>query len=397
VKGRIDVGSAITIGKMQDGLVAFSCDDLSIRILDAEAPSGRIVRELWGHSNRITDFVPLFVAVILLQVFSPTTSWIISVSLDSTLRVWDLPTGFLISAIQLPSVATAIAFSPSGEFLATTHVGSLAIHLWSNRSQFRTIPIRRIKEEDIPTLQELLPSVVGGRGEGVLAGAFDDVEDEQDDDIYASSTVDQLSEELLTLSFQPRTKMWSLLNLEAIRRRNRAKEPIKQPEKAPFFLPSLKDATKTREGVEQPLPIASSDNQPKSRILRFQDPHIESEFSKLLHMHDYAGLVPHMATLTPSQLDYSIRTMNLLSPFTEPICFVKALTEHARVKKDFELVQAWMLAFLRIQQDWLVQMRDVDAIREVLKKWEEVHRVERYRIGEIVGYVSGVLAFIRGI
>jgi len=386
IKGQIDLGSAVTIGKMQNGLVALSCDDLSIRVLDCETPSGRVVRELWGHSNRITDFV-----------FSPTSTWIISLSLDSTLRVWDLPTGFLISAVRLPSIATAIAFSPSGEFLATAHVGSLGIHLWSNRSQFRTIPVRRINEEDIPSLGETLPSISGRQGEGVLEGAFDEEDISEDEDISGMSTVDQLSEELLTMSLQPRQKMWSLLNLEAIRRRNRAREPIKQPEKAPFFLPSLKDSTKTREGVEQPALKPITDDAPKSRIIRLQDNQVESEFTRLLNSDDHEELIQHMTTLTPSQLDYHLRTMNLLSPYTEPITYVKAMIEHLRTKRDFELVQAWMLAFLRIQQDWLVQVRDEEGIREVMKEWEEAHRTERERIAEIVGYVGGVLGFIRGI
>jgi U3 small nucleolar RNA-associated protein 21 len=58
-KGRIDFGSAITIGRMQGGLLAVACDDLSIRIIDVETPGGRVVRELWGHANRVTDFVRL--------------------------------------------------------------------------------------------------------------------------------------------------------------------------------------------------------------------------------------------------------------------------------------------------------------------------------------------------
>jgi len=319
------------------------------------------------------------------------------VSLDSTLRVWDMPTGFLISAVRLPSIATAIAFSPSGEFLATTHVGSLAIHLWSNRSQFRTIPVRRINEEDIPTLNESLPSISGREGEGVLEGAFDEGESSEDEEINGISSVDQLSEDLLTMSLQPRTKMWSLLNLEAIRRRNRAREPIKAPEKAPFFLPSLKDSTKVREGVTDNPPTLTSNDAPKSHILRFQDKKAESDFTRLLYSNQSDALVTHLTTLTPSQLDYSLRTMNLLSPFTEPVNFVLAMTTHLKTRRDFELVQAWMLAFLRIQQDWLVQVRDVDEIKEVMKEWEEVHRVERERIGNVVGYVGGVLGFIRGI
>ena len=308
-----------------------------------------------------------------------------------------MPTGFLISAVRLPSIATAIAFSPSGEFLATTHVGSLAIHLWSNRSQFRTIPVRRISEEDIPTLNESLPSISGREGEGVLEGAFDQEESSEEEEINGISSVDQLSEDLLTMSLQPRTKMWSLLNLEAIRRRNRAREPIKAPEKAPFFLPSLKDATKVREGVADDLPALTSNDTPKSHILRFQDQRVESDFTRLLYLNESEALVQHLTTLTPSQLDYSLRTMNLLSPFTEPVNFVTSMTAQLKTRRDFELVQAWMLAFLRIQQDWLVQVRDVDEIREAIKEWEQVHRVERERIGNVVGYVGGVLGFIRGI
>jgi len=122
-----------------------------------------------------------------------------------------------------------------------------------------------------------------------------------------------------------------------------------------------------------------------------------SPHSSSVHAPDSEALIIHLSTLSPSQLDYSLRTMNLLSPFTEPVNFVLAMTTHLKTRRDFELVQAWMLAFLRIQQDWLVQVRDVDEIREVMKKWEEVHRVERERIGNVVGYVGGVLGFIRGI
>lgn len=63
IKGKIDVGTAITVGKMQGGLVAFASDDLCIRVVDFETPGGRVVRELWGHSNRITDFVSFILSL----------------------------------------------------------------------------------------------------------------------------------------------------------------------------------------------------------------------------------------------------------------------------------------------------------------------------------------------
>lgn len=36
-------------------LLAVACDDLGIRVVDIETQ--RVVREFWGHRNRITDMV----------------------------------------------------------------------------------------------------------------------------------------------------------------------------------------------------------------------------------------------------------------------------------------------------------------------------------------------------
>lgn len=39
----------------ESNLLAVACDDLGIRIVDVETQ--RVVREFWGHRNRITDMV----------------------------------------------------------------------------------------------------------------------------------------------------------------------------------------------------------------------------------------------------------------------------------------------------------------------------------------------------
>lgn len=53
------------------------------------------------------------------------------------------------------------------------------------------------------------------------------------------TTPDQLASSLVTLSLMPRSKWQTLLNLETIKQRNKPKEAPKQPERAPFFLPTL--------------------------------------------------------------------------------------------------------------------------------------------------------------
>jgi U3 small nucleolar RNA-associated protein 21 len=96
------------------GLLAVVCDDMVVRIIDIE--TRRIVRELaCGVHGRILDIVGCGHCVELQ---------------DSVIRTFDIPTGQLINAFRTPSVATSIAFSPTNDFLATTHVDSVGIFLW---------------------------------------------------------------------------------------------------------------------------------------------------------------------------------------------------------------------------------------------------------------------------
>lgn len=51
-------------------------------------------------------------------------------SQDSVVRTFDVPTGQLVDAFRTRAVATSLTFSPTGDFLATTHVDSVGIYLW---------------------------------------------------------------------------------------------------------------------------------------------------------------------------------------------------------------------------------------------------------------------------
>jgi WD40 repeat protein len=55
---------------------------------------------------------------------------VLATSLDGCVRTFDIPTGRLVDVFRTESVATSLSFSPTGDFLATAHVNSLAVHLW---------------------------------------------------------------------------------------------------------------------------------------------------------------------------------------------------------------------------------------------------------------------------
>ena len=220
-------------------LFALALDDLSIVVVDSVTQ--KVVRQLWGHSNRISSFD-----------FSPDGRWIVSSSLDSTIRTWDLPTGGCIDGMKVENVITNIKFSPNGDLLATTSVSGNGISLWANRAQFISVSTRQIDEEEFATV--MLPNVSGDGGSNFLEGAFDTEEDDSEDLFGKYDSMEQIDKDLLTLSLGPRNKMNILLNLDIIKQRSKPKEAPVKPEQAPFFLQLAKDKVgdeaSAREGAE---------------------------------------------------------------------------------------------------------------------------------------------------
>jgi U3 small nucleolar RNA-associated protein 21 len=182
-------------------LVAFSCDDLSIRVVDLE--TRKLVREFWGCVGQVNDFI-----------FSNDGRWIVAASMDSVIRVWDLPTGHLIDIFRVSSTCVSLAMSSTGEFLATAHAGSIGISLWSNRSLFMPISTKNLDEDVIEDVG--VPTSSGESGAGLVEAAFVDAPevDEADGPVLVT---DQLQKDMVTLSLVPKSRWQALLHLDSIR------------------------------------------------------------------------------------------------------------------------------------------------------------------------------------
>lgn len=61
-------------------MLAVSMDNFGIIVVDLD--TRRVVRKFHGHSNKVTGVS-----------FSPDARWLISASMDCTVRIWDLPSG----------------------------------------------------------------------------------------------------------------------------------------------------------------------------------------------------------------------------------------------------------------------------------------------------------------
>ncbi|KAH8433602.1 rRNA-processing protein UTP21 [Aspergillus melleus] len=374
-------------------LLAFSCDDLSIRVVDIE--TRKVVREFWGCVGQINDFT-----------FSADGRWIIAASMDSVIRVWDMPTGHLIDLFRLPNTCTSLSMSPTGEFLATSHANSVGINLWSNRNNFVPVSTRNLDENDVADMA--IPTASGEQGTDAIEAAFLDAP-EQVESAGPILSNGQLSRDMMTLSVVPRNRWQALVKLDLIRERNKPLSPPKVPEKAPFFLPAVSKSAYD-EDVDSSL-LAGSTAAERSRIARLQRSDSEnagSQLSSLLESGRVSGnfepFVEHLKSLSPAKADLEIRSLNtrVLNRRSELADFICALSGRLSLKKDFEVVNAWMAVILKIHADVIAECSASESVefgsnvlRDALVAWTKVQQQEAQRLAGRVGYCRGVVGFLR--
>lgn len=397
---------------LPNDLVAFSCEDQSIRLVDIE--TRKLVRELRGSKATVNDFC-----------FSNDGRWIIAGTADCIVRVWDLPTGHLIDALRVQSPCTALAFSNTGEFLATAHADGVGVNIWTNRTLFTHVPTRPVTESEVARIQQ--PTASGESGATLIEAAYGEVEDGDVVVDGSASVIERLDEQLTSLSLVPKSRWQTLVQLDLIKQRNKPKEPPKAPERAPFFLSSLSslDGSKPRRLAsdktgEDQLPAAAE----LSRITKLSivgGSSSERSFTVLLREGARSGnfdsFISHLKGLSPAAADLEIRSLatasaSLLRSSTvegndqqaldERIPFVYALTSRLRQKQDYELVQAWMTVFLRVHGGEILSSSAAHgegstppSLLEALTEWRKEQQSEAKRISALTGYCAGVIGFLR--
>ncbi|KAI0707610.1 Utp21-domain-containing protein [Earliella scabrosa] len=367
--------TAVSITLHRDsGLLAVICDDLVVRVIDIE--TRRIVRELGGFRGRVLDVT-----------FSPDSRWLVTTSMDSIIRTFDIPTGRLIDLFRTSSVATSITFSPTNDFLATSHVDSVGVYLWANRAQYAEISFQSIVEEDVVDVS--LPSMQGVAEDEALDALTALTVEDKPADVF--STPPQLDGELVTFTLLPRARWQTLLNLEVIQQRNKPKEPPKQPEKAPFFLPTL-------PGVDHRFAVdekkAEEAKKPTKRLQGAAGSTESVFYKKLAEAHesesaDYDDFFNYTKALSPAAVDLELRSLVSLDSMQ---MFLRALAHRLRSHRDFEAVQTFMNVFLRIHGDALASNAELQQDLETLA---EAQRKESERLLELLASSLGTLGFVR--
>jgi len=362
------------------GLLALSCDDLCIRIIDIE--TRRTVRELWGCVGQIYDIC-----------FSHDGRWIVACSMDSIVRVFDLATGHLIDGFKTPT-CTNVAFSNTGEFLATTHAGSTGINIWANKALFSHIVTRQVDEDN--GIIDLCESAQFQAASQLVLDGESESQEELAQELGEIDNLDQIHEHLLTLSIIPHSRWQTLLNLDQVRQRNKPLQPPEKPKAAPFFLgSSLSNGSLITAYTGGAAKMVEDTERSRiSRLAADSRNGSQSQMSTLLEDfgsrsgQDPTPISQYLASLPPSAADLEIRSLTL----DEMPLFIQALTQQLRLRKYFELVNTWMSVILRVHGDFVSEVEDLVL---AVSAWRTAMEFEEKRLGQLVGYTRGVVEFLR--
>jgi len=79
---------AFFVSHNESAMLAVAQEDLTFLIVDIESRS--IVRKFVGHTAKLTD-----------ATFSPDSRWLVTSSMDCTIRTWDIPSSQLIDIFQV--------------------------------------------------------------------------------------------------------------------------------------------------------------------------------------------------------------------------------------------------------------------------------------------------------
>uniref|UniRef100_A0A2N9G265 WDR36/Utp21 C-terminal domain-containing protein n=1 Tax=Fagus sylvatica TaxID=28930 RepID=A0A2N9G265_FAGSY len=383
LKSRWEIGCSVVkiVYHRLNGLLATVADDLIIRLFDVVAL--RMVRKFEGHTDRITDLC-----------FSEDGKWLLSSSMDGSLRIWDVILARQIDALHVDVSITALSLSPNMDVLATTHVDQNGVYLC--RRKFIADNFIRVNQAMFSGASNVDSYASGKEVVSVKLPSVSSMESSQVEDTDKAvvnhveskdasfQTQDQQIPDLVTLSLLPKSQWQSLINLDIIKVRNKPIEPPKKPEKAPFFLPSVPSLSgeilfkpSTTANEEKDAKVDEVENKskesdvPPSQFLQ----HLQSS----MKVEDFSAFTDYIKGLSPSTLDMELRMLQIIDDDEDqqeaderPELFsIELLLDYfiheISCRNNFEFIQAVIRLFLKIHGETIRrQSRLQDKARKLL-------------------------------
>lgn len=298
-------------------------------------------RHFRGHTKAITE-----------TRFTPNNKFIVSSSMDQTLKIWDILSGQLINDIVLTKPIISFDISFDGEMLASAFLDSKEINLWhiligvkpwGNNS---LIPLRfqsKINDVSCNNRQKFYEPQQGN--------IEINMETSENDEFYKEFYLENATRKENDFNFTEISEgRWKpLIYLDLIKEKNKPQITQKTQTKLPFFL----DLEKKEEIKQDLKEIVLKDQQDKSRILSQQKEKYMGELANVLEKFlekqgNTQEVFQYMKTLTPSQLDFEMRK-NFFADLNKMQKMLGFFEEIFNSNEEFDLKQVYFKCFLEVK------------------------------------------------
>ncbi|KAI3643788.1 hypothetical protein MP228_009952 [Amoeboaphelidium protococcarum] len=322
--------------------IAVSCEDQTIYLLEAENLS--IVRKFQLQS-KITS-----------MTMSKDGRWLIASDKSGMVLTFDIPSGHLVDVFKCRDMVTSLSLSPTGDFLATTHSGQLGVYLWANKMQFSNVVLSKVDLPEAALSGKISVSQLPGE-DSSNADDNDSLDEHFSDSVgFVYHAADQISQDMMTLSIQPKAKWSSLLSLDLIKKRNKPKEVPNAPEQAPFFLPVI-SGLKSQFDV-QPSQIQENDQSQSSINFDALQQDYTPFMKAVIEANEsggYSEVIEMLKKMNSSEIDYEIRAVDVLNGVESLISLLRCLSRLIRTCREFELYQACLQTVLKVHSDVILE------------------------------------------
>lgn len=331
-------GVALFRAHSESGMLAIALDDFGICVLDCDTKT--IIRKFSGHTARITDVT-----------FSPDSRWLITASMDCSVKVWDIPSSYMVDHFRFETPCISLTMSPTGDFLATAHVSNLGIFTWANKSLFTHISLRSIDPNSEPPAIDL-PATSEIDAKKLQDDDYDLTIDGADGTYKSPHQIDQ---NLITMSTLVASRWQNLLSLDVVKARNRPKVAIHTPKHASFFLPTVAGLDFQFDMSKAAAAKTANDiaNGESTKLILSEGFTNLTVFGRLLDesakSDKFIKCVEHITALGPSMIDFELKSLDPQSGGSLQVLiqFMKMIEYMFDSNLNFELAQSYLAVFLR--------------------------------------------------
>lgn len=347
----------------ENNFLAVAMEDFTIKIIDITSykTCKGPIRELDSHAGQLTDIA-----------FSRDNYWLISSSMDASIKIWDIPSGNLIDQFKTNSPCVSLDISPDGVTLATSHSEYLGVFLWSRR-EFNMRAIDVTQQPRLVSLPECAQEI-----------EEEETGNEEDDVVTEREQIG----DLITMSGLP-TSLWlNLLDIEQIKERNKLKQPKKKMKPAPFFLPTV-------QSLDFQFDVSKKEeNKPQSKIISAKNFKNYTVFGNLLHdsieSNDFSKVLEKIKSFGPSAVVFEINSLDSSVGGSVDIMlqFMKFLNWMFETRTNYDIASAYYGMFMKCHANTI-------ASEEVLAEYFKIVSEKQEKLYEEMNLLSSAVSVLK--